>query len=504
MVAKRSPIRKKKAFQTLGPAPSKKGGIWVAAILGALVLINLYVFVWNKNTSVASIKEKANNATPALTVPSGGGLAASPQPTGSSGAPGSRQFVAVPSVGMVSENGSAQLGSSAGPGGTPPSLVDAKVGKGDSLGRILKRNGVAAAEADEVIRALSGVLDFKSIRAGQAYRIERGTDGRIKLFELVLSKVHKVRAERDNKGTLVAKDDQQQTRIEVKEFGGRIDSSLYAAIKSTGEDPSLVAFFVDVLAYDVDFYNDTHEGDEFRVVVEKEFKDQEFLRYKRILAAQYSGRVGNFTVYHFAADGKAGRYYNESGESVEKSFLKTPLKFARMSSGFDRKRFHPVLHHVKAHLGVDYAAPTGTPVWSASPGVITQRGLAGGAGNMVTIKHDNGLETLYMHLSKFASKQEVGDRIEAKTVIGFVGATGLATGPHLHFGVKKNGAFVDPSRLEPTRGPAVPTAYKAEYLTTTAKLKARLAVLPTESRTVSLGTASTAAGVSATFTPPRL
>ncbi len=501
MVAKRSPIRKKKAFQTLGPAPSTKGGIWVVAILGALVLINLYVFVWNKNTSVASIKEKANNATPALTVPSPGGLEPAPQPASPPNPPGTRQFVAVPSVGIVAENGAAAPGM---PGGTLPSVVDAKVAKGDSLGRILKRNGVGAAEADEVIRALSGILDFKSIRAGQAYRIERAADGRLKLFELVISKVHKVRAERDSKGTLVAKDDQQQTRIEVKEFGGRIDSSLYAAIKTTGEDPSLVAFFVDVLAYDVDFYNDTHEGDEFRVVVEKEFKDQEFLRYKRILAAQYSGRVGNFTVYHFAADGKAGRYYDESGASVEKSFLKTPLKFARLSSGFDRKRFHPVLHHVKAHLGVDYAAPTGTPVWSASPGVITQRGVAGGAGNMVTIKHDNGLETLYMHLSKFASKQQVGDRIEAKTVVGFVGATGLATGPHLHFGVKKHGAFVDPSRLEPTRGPAVPTAYKAEYLAATAKLKARLAALPTDHRAASLATASTATGISATMTPPGL
>ena len=501
MVAKRSPIRKKKAFQTLGPAPSKRGGIWVAAILGALVLINLYVFVWNKNTSVASIKEKAANATPALTVPSAGGLDVVSPAAGSANVTSGRTFVAVPSVGLVSENGSAQPGV---PGGPPPSLVDAKVGKGDSLGRILKRNGVGPAEADEVIRALSGILDFKSIRAGQAYRIERGADGRIKLFELVISKVHKVRAERDSKGTLVAKDDQQQTRIEIKEFGGRIDSSLYAAIKSTGEDPSLVAFFVDVLAYDIDFYNETHEGDEFRVVVEKEFKDQEFLRYKRILAAQYSGRVGDFTVYHFAADGKAGRYYDESGDSVEKSFLKTPLKFARMSSGFDRKRFHPVLHHVKAHLGVDYAAPTGTPVWSASPGVITQRGVAGGAGNMVTVKHDNGLETLYMHLSKFASKQAVGDRIEAKTVIGFVGSTGLATGPHLHFGVKKNGAFVDPSRLEPSRGPAIPTAYKAEYLAATAKLKTRLAALPTDNRPAATGAGSTSTGLRATITPPAL
>ena len=156
-------------------------------------------------------------------------------------------------------------------------------------------------------------------------------------------------------------------------------------------------------------------------------------------------------------------YYDAKGASSEKSLLKTPLKFQRVSSGFDRARMHPVLHTVRAHLGIDYAAPTGTPVWAAATGVITQRGDAGGAGNLVLIRHDGGLETAYMHLSRFADGQRVGQRIAAKTVIGYVGATGLATGPHLHFGVKQNGAFIDPSKLVPVRSRSVAAADRAAF-----------------------------------------
>ncbi|MBA3464427.1 MAG: M23 family metallopeptidase [Deltaproteobacteria bacterium] len=343
----------------------------------------------------------------------------------------------------------------------PPGVIDGKVGKTDTLGRLLKKSGLSGAETDEVIRSLSGVLDFKTIRAGQTFRIERGPDGRVKLFELVVSKVRTVRAERQPSGELLGKGDTSQTRIEQKTIGGRIDSSLYAALKASGETGALVDFFVDVFAYDLDFYNDTHDGDTFKVVVEKEYKDTEFLRYRKILAAEYRGKAGTFRTFAFK-DG----YYDEAGGSSEKSLLKTPLKFSRVSSGFDRKRMHPVLHTTRAHLGVDYAAPTGTPVWAAAAGVITQRGDAGGAGNLVMIRHDGGIETAYMHLSKFAEGQKVGQRVAAKTVIGYVGTTGLSTGPHLHFGVKRNGEYIDPSKLTPIRGKGVTgsdlTAFKVE------------------------------------------
>jgi murein DD-endopeptidase MepM/ murein hydrolase activator NlpD len=361
-------------------------------------------------------------------------------------------------------------------------VIDGKVGKSDTLGRVLKKSGLSAAETDEVIRALSGVFDFKTMRAGQTYRIERGADGRVKLFELVVSKVQTVRAERGPSGALVGKADHSQTRIEIRSIGGRIDSSLYAAIMASGENAALVDFFVDVFAYDLDFYNDTQDGDTFRVVVERQVRDAgqsgpapgpdgELIRYRRILAAEYAGKAGTFRTFWFN-DG----YFDDSGQSSERTLLKTPLKFQRVSSGFDRARMHPVMHTVRAHLGIDYAAPTGTPVWAAASGVITHRGDGGGAGNLVMLKHDGGIETAYMHLSKFADGQKVGQHVAAKTVIGYVGATGLATGPHLHFGVRKNGAFIDPSKLAPVRSRAIAArdlgAFKAEVGRLSAKLAA--------------------------------
>ena len=413
-------------MMSLGGPPARRSGAWVLLVLGALVLVNLYVFVWDKDTSVAAIRREAEAKTPAAALPA--------QP-------------------LIAPAPASPLPATPAPVG-PPGVVDGKVAKGDTLGRLLKKSGLTGPEADEVIRALSGALDFKNIRAGQPFRIERGADGRVKLFELVLSKVQTVRATRAPTGELVGKADTSATRIETKALGGRIESSLWSSLHAAGETPALVDFFVDVFAYDLDFYNDTHAGDTFRVVVEKEHTDapdSAFVRYKRILAAEYKGKAGTYRTYFFE-----GAYYNDAGESSERTLLKTPLKFQRISSGFDRARMHPVLHTTSAHLGIDYAAPTGTPIWAAATGTIAFRGPAGGAGNFVVLRHDGGLETHYMHLSKFADGQKVGQRVAAKTVIGYVGSTGLSTGPHLHFGVKQNGVYIDPSKLVPVKGKGVP------------------------------------------------
>jgi murein DD-endopeptidase MepM/ murein hydrolase activator NlpD len=442
MVRRRTSSRKKRtAYPALGAGPARKNNAWVILILAGLVLVNLYVFVWDKKTSIAAIQNRANEATPAMTMPSvplpaapDAGSAAAPAPVG------------------------------------PPGAIEGKVGKGETLGKLLKKSGLSGGEADEVIRSLSEVLDFKKIRPGQPFKIERGPDGRVKLFELELSKVQKVRSERAQTGELIGKSDDTQTRLELRTVNGTIDSSLYAAIKNAGETAALVDFFVDVFAYDIDFYNDTFDGDTFRVVVEKHYRpvpggQDEFIRYGRILAAEYKGKAGTFKTFHWN-----GKYYDEKGASSERGMLKTPLKFARVSSGFDRRRMHPVLHTVRAHLGIDYAAPVGTPVWAAASGVVSFRGPSGGAGNLVMIRHDSGIETAYMHLSKFASIK-VGQRIDAKTVIGYVGTTGLSTGPHLHFGVKKNGAFVDPSKLAPMRGKPVPSTQLDAFRAEAAKLE---------------------------------
>ncbi|HSD86747.1 MAG TPA: M23 family metallopeptidase [Kofleriaceae bacterium] len=454
MVRRRtSPRKKRTVYPALGAQPAKKSGAWVILILGALVVVNLYVFVWDKKTGVAAIRREANG----LGTGSGTSLSIPAAPL----APNPNA-----ATGRATDGGAAPA-----PVG-PPGTIEGKVGKADTLGRLLKKSGLSAAEADEVIRALSGVLDFKTIRAGQPFRIERGPDGRVKLFELEISKIQKIRAERQPTGELTGTADNKETRIELKSVGGKIDSSLYAAIKASGETAALVDFFADVFAYDIDFYNDTQEGDTFRIVVEKKLSKNgeadEHVGYGRILAAEYKGKVGTFQTYFWN-----GKYYDATGQSSERGMLKTPLKFARMSSGFDRKRMHPILHTVRAHLGVDYAAPVGTPVWAAAAGIVTQCAPAGGAGNLVMIRHDSGIETAYMHLSKFASIK-VGQRIEAKTVIGYVGTTGLSTGPHLHFGVKKNGEFIDPSKLTPWRGRPVTPRDLDAFKTEAAKLDAMM------------------------------
>lgn len=440
MVRRRTQRGKKRtAYPPLGAAPAKHSGGFLLLILGALVLVNLYVFVWDKKTGVAAIKREAEaKSLPAMSV---------------GNAP------LAPAAGSGVDGTGAPVG--------PPGIVEGKVEKSDTLGKLLKRSSLTAAEADEVIRALSGKLDFRQIRAGQPFKLERGGDGRVKLFQLELSKTQKVRTERDGNGDLLGTADEAQTRVELKSLGGPIESSLYASIKAAGETGALVDFFVDVFAYDLDFFNDTHGGDRFSIVVEKHFMPsndaapgEQFAHYGRILAAEYSGKAGTFQTFFWN-----GKYYDATGASSEKGMLKTPLKFVRVSSGFDRNRMHPVLHTVRAHLGIDYAAPTGTPVRAAAAGTVTLRAPSGGAGNMVMIRHGGGVETAYMHLSKFANIK-VGDKVEAKTVIGYVGTTGLSTGPHLHFGVKKNGAFVDPTKLPPILGKPVPgkdlDAFKVE------------------------------------------
>jgi murein DD-endopeptidase MepM/ murein hydrolase activator NlpD len=220
-----------------------------------------------------------------------------------------------------------------------------------------------------------------------------------------------------------------------------------------------------VFAYDLNFYIDQHEGDTFRMLVEKEYVNGEFMRYGRVLAAEYSGKAGTFRAFYWKVPGeREGRYFDQEGRSVERNFLKTPLKYARVSSRFNPSRMHPILHVQRGHWGVDYAAPTGTPVWAAASGKIVFRGERGGAGNAIVIEHDNGYTTTYMHLSGFAAGQRVGQRVHPKDVIGYVGDSGLATGSHLHFAVQLNGKYIDPLKMKMTREVGVPAAYQHAFM----------------------------------------
>ncbi len=400
----------------------------VTLVLIALTAINVYVFFFHDGTSLTRLKE-----------------------------PAASQVVRdgkKPSV-LPAEQAVAPA-----PAAAPPAseerAVEGSIGDNDTLGEVLAREGLGAA-VPAVLRALSRLVDPKSIRPGDRYTVLFDGEGAVRSFEYLPSPLLRYVAEAAPDGSWTGRKEEKPLSVRVAEAGGAIESSLYESIGKAGESVALVSQLVDLFAWDINFYTDTHPGDRWRVVVEKQFLDSQFYRYGRILAAEYSGRVGTYRAFAFGS-GAGGplHYYDEKGQAIAKSMLKTPLRFVRISSKFDRKRFHPILHRTKAHLGVDYAAPAGTPIWASASGRVVECGNKPGSGNTVVIDHGRGLQTRYYHMQRFASGVRVGRQVRQKDLIGYVGATGLATGPHLHFSVTQNGVFVDPTRLQSVREPPVP------------------------------------------------
>ncbi len=333
---------------------------------------------------------------------------------------------------------------------------DKRIGPSDTLGQLLAREGFGSATST-VVAALSKLCDPKLIRGGQIYRVGLDDDGTPALFEYQPTPILRYVVEKDDGGKWLARKLEQAVDVKTVEATGLVDSSLYESVQKSGESTVLVSLLVELFAWDVNFYIDTHPGDHWKVIVEKQFLGGQFYKYGRLLAAEYGGRAGTFRAFFWKAPGAKsdGRYYDEHGQAITKTMLKTPLRFVRISSKFDRKRFHPILHVEKAHLGIDYAAPVGTPVWASAGGRVVECEMKRGSGNTVVIAHANGLATRYYHLSRFARGLHPGQAVKQKDVIGFVGTTGLSTGPHLHFSVTKNGAFVDPSKLQVSRDPPV-------------------------------------------------
>jgi murein DD-endopeptidase MepM/ murein hydrolase activator NlpD len=338
-----------------------------------------------------------------------------------------------------------------------------RIGASDTLGQLLAREGFANSTS-AVVAALSKLCDPKLIRGGQIYRVGLDDDGTPASFEYQPTPILRYVVEKDDGGAWKARKLEQAVDVRTVEATGLVDSSLYESVQKSGESTVLVSLLVELFAWDVNFYVDTHPGDHWKVVVEKQFLGGQFYKYGRILAAEYGGRAGTFRAFFWKAPGAKsdGRYYDEHGQAITKTMLKTPLRFVRISSKFDRKRFHPILHVEKAHLGIDYAAPVGTPVWASASGRVVECEMKRGSGNTVVIAHSNGLATRYYHLSRFARGLHPGQALKQKDVIGYVGTTGLSTGPHLHFSVTKNGAFVDPSKLQVSRD--APVAERAAFL----------------------------------------
>jgi len=339
-------------------------------------------------------------------------------------------------------------------------VIEGEFGKTDNLSSVLAREGFGDV-ALTVSAALAKVVDPKTIWPGHKYALSFDDAGLPERMEYRPTPIVTVVVLRQPDSTWVASKHEKPVEVRVQNVGGRIDSSLYGSVQNAGESPALVAMLVDLFAWDLNFYTDQHPGDHWKVVVEKRFLEGHFQGYGHVLAAEYGGKVGRFRAFRYV-EGKRDSYFDEKGQAISKSFLKTPLRYVRVSSKFDLKRFHPVLHMTRAHLGIDYAAPTGTPIWAAANGTVVEAGMKRGSGNTIVLRHEGGYSSRYYHLSKFAKGLVAGRRVEQKQVIGFVGTTGLSTGAHLHFGLTLNGAYVDPMKVKGMRANPVgqPKAYR--------------------------------------------
>jgi len=351
--------------------------------------------------------------------------------------------------------------------------VTARLGRNQTLAQALFQLDLDGAEVKAVVAALRGLFPFQHARPGDQLILERREGERaVQRLGYRQGPADEWIVERLADGALHASKRPVVLTTEVARVAVTIASSLYATLERSGEDPNLAVLAADVLAWDVDFYQDVRAGDRMRMVVEKVFADGKLLRYGEVLAAEYEGAAtGRKRLFRYADPTGQTSYFDDEGQSARRGFLKSPLKFANITSRFGN-RLHPVLGYTRAHEGVDYGAPTGTPVWAVGDGKVESAGWNGGCGKAVVLRHRNGYETVYCHLSAVAVS--AGRGVSQKQVIGYVGQTGLATGPHLHYGVKRGGIYMNPLQLKVPRENPIPPQWLPDFRAKISPLRARL------------------------------
>ena len=323
-----------------------------------------------------------------------------------------------------------------------------QIRSGDNPAAILDALGFSAREAERITRVSATVLDPTKLRAGMCYYTFTTQDSVAAIRYMAFAKSLTDYAVIDLSGDSVrAYEFNKPVSIKRHYAEGTITSSLWNVMKEKGADPLLALKLSDVFAWQIDFF-DVKEGDSFRVMYDVAYiDDTTALSIASIGGAVFTHQGKAFTAISFTQD-SVFEYFDLEGNSLRKAFLKAPLDFFRITSRFSNARFHPILKRYRAHHGVDYAAPVGTPVKSIGAGTVVAKGYMGGGGNTLKVKHNSVYTTSYMHLSRYAKGIQVGSCVEQGQVIGYVGSTGLSTGPHLDFRVYKNGQAINPLQME--------------------------------------------------------
>ncbi len=340
-------------------------------------------------------------------------------------------------------------------------LEESVVGAGQHLSSILSRYGVNLGTIDTIAKKAKPVFDVRKIRQGNYYTVFQSRDSTRRAMYFVYENSPILFTVFELFDSLKVYQAEKKVIYKMKTAQGEIQSSLWNAMKASGLDPMLALNLENVYAWTIDFFS-LQKGDRFRFIYDEIYVDSVSIGINNIYAAQFNYYGKEILAFRFEKNDSVG-YYNQKGENLQKEFLKAPLKFSRISSGFSGGRLHPILRIVRPHHGVDYSAPTGTPVMSIGEGTVVSKGWAGGGGNTVKIRHNSVYTTVYMHLSRYADGINAGSRVRQGQVIGYVGSTGLSTGPHLDFRVYKGGSAVNPLTIESPPARPVDPKYMQEY-----------------------------------------
>lgn len=327
----------------------------------------------------------------------------------------------------------------------PEVVRQAALGRGETLSGLLNRLGLASAEAHEWVQEARRLLDLRALPVGLLAEARSDVHGTVRSLRLLPDWSSEVVLERTPDGVTGRREERPVERESVV-VAGQVHSSLFQAVANLGEGDALALALADIFQWDIDFHREVQRGDSFAVLVERRRVDGATVGYGPILAASYRTGTRRFTAVRFATDNIPG-YYDEHGRPLKKQFLRAPLRLSRITSGYSASRLHPVLGRRMPHWGVDYAAPEGTPVMVTADGTVTFQGWKGGGGNTVEVRHAGGYTTAYLHLSRFARDLAPGQRVVQGQIIGYVGSTGLATGPHVDYRVTRNGTYLNPLRL---------------------------------------------------------
>ena len=346
--------------------------------------------------------------------------------------------------------------------------IEGEVARNQSFSNLMSREGIKLKTVLELVEQSKPTYNLSRLHAGQPYALKLTSDTQLVSFTYQTNDNRKLLIERDgDEFTSRLTEPEYETQMAILE--GVVQENLISAILEAGGGYQVAMDLEEIFGWQINFFKDLRKGDTFKILVEKIFSEKEFYGFGKIKAATFMNRGEKLAAVFFKPEGGRGGYYTPDGRSLKKQFLKSPLKYTRISSGYTQKRFHPIYKRNLPHQAVDYAAPRGTPIHAISDGKVLSLSVNGRSGKHIKLRHRNGYESSYSHLSGYATNISRGKKIEQGQVIGYVGSTGAATGPHLCFHLRKNGKSINPLTFKSPGGPNLEEENREPFLLTTLK-----------------------------------